>query len=278
MTLLFVIPIRHPDRVRDRAQQLDFLKQTLRSIEAQETPGWKGTIVANHGQILPDLPVGFRTIFVDYPPTASVDDATSIDSYYDGVREDKGRRVLAALIDAQADDFVMIVDDDDLISRKIAGFVQSNDAESGWYIANGYSWDGASPFMVPQPKFHELCGTSLIVKARCFRFFGKAAPHADIDAVKELGSHHLIFRKLASGSAPLAPLPFPAAVYRRVGANTTQHDLAARGLSAKKPKPSLRKKVKSVLRTTWRLIAPKTGNAGNATIAGECEREFFGRG
>ena len=65
MKVRYVIPIRHPDGVADRAKQLSELRQTLASVAAQSSTEWTATIVANPAQVLPELPARTRVRHVD---------------------------------------------------------------------------------------------------------------------------------------------------------------------------------------------------------------------
>ena len=72
MKVRFVIPIRHPDGVADRAKQLAELRQTLASIAAQSSTDWTATLVVNPAQVLPEIPERTRVRHVDLPPNTAL--------------------------------------------------------------------------------------------------------------------------------------------------------------------------------------------------------------
>ncbi len=86
---------------------------------------------------------------------------------YEAIRADKGRRVLAGMLQAGAMGHVMIVDDDDFVSCRLAGFVAANLAETGWYLKHGYVWTEGSRLLFRHDDFSHLCGTSHIIRLIC---------------------------------------------------------------------------------------------------------------
>ncbi len=134
--LTFIIPVRHQDNASDWRSLKDRLGQTIHSISSQDVEGWKAVIVANHGADLPNLPRNFDVKRVDFPPNqfyakGSVD----IWKYQDAVRFDRGRRILAGPLHAGEMGHIMIVDDDDFISRRFdAKMREKGDENDGRYI------------------------------------------------------------------------------------------------------------------------------------------------
>ncbi|WP_155999281.1 galactosyl transferase [Thioalkalivibrio sp. ALJ16] len=257
--LNFIVPIRHPDNVRDKTAQWRMLSETIASIAAQDGQGWQAIIVANNGVVLPPLPDGVVAKRVDFPKNDHHErGARDNEAFWDAVRLDKGRRVAAALESINNDDFVMVVDDDDFISRRLAAFVAERTPDSGWYINQGYKWRTGARMLFKTNRFHVVCGTSLIVRAGCFNY---KARNESVDAIRELGSHHLIRERLRDEGRPLSPIPFAGAVYRighRNAHSSTRDPLA--------PKRKLRARMRSY----WRkLTIPRP-------LTTRMRREFFG--
>lgn len=133
--LTFVVPVPHQDAVKDWATAKRIFSETVRSIAAQDHAGWKVVIVANHGADLPTLPECFEVKWVDFPPTF-LPDIVDHDRFWDALRLDKGRRVLAGMLHAGNMGHAMVVDYDDLVSKRLTSFVAENQTANGWYIAN----------------------------------------------------------------------------------------------------------------------------------------------
>jgi hypothetical protein len=265
MTLVtFVIPVRHPDNAHDWGVLKANLAQTVASIASQSHADWRGLIVANRGADLPELPPHFSAVRVDFPPNDGHEIGEQSEAaFYDAFRIDKGRRVLAGMLAARDSTFFMIVDDDDLTSRRIVEHVSKHPEGNGWTIDRGYLWDDGGRLLLGHDDFNHVCGTSLIVRADLYGLpdrFEDATP----DWIKTmLGSHRQIAEILAERDHPLASLPFRGAVYRV--ANGGSHSRT----------PSLLSMFfnRSELKRPGRLLR----NAGRLRLVGRgARREFFG--
>jgi hypothetical protein len=212
--LTFIIPVKHPANAEDWNQVKLHLGETIRSIDGQDRTGWKAVIVANHGAELPDLPGGFEVKRVDFPPNQLYRQSLAEAEAIEALRIDKGRRVLAGMLHAGDMGHVMVVDDDDLISRRLTSFVAANRLANGWYVREGLIWHDGSRLLYRFKDFSRLCGTSHIVRADLY----KLPP--DFDSADEtcvrrmLGSHIYLKDDLEACGTPLVPLPFVGAVYR----------------------------------------------------------------
>ncbi|MEO1909530.1 MAG: hypothetical protein ABGX10_03710 [Paracoccus sp. (in: a-proteobacteria)] len=212
--LVFVVPVRHPGSVKDWDALQGYLRQTLNSIAAQTSTDWECVVVANAGAALPDMPPSCRLITVDLPLPDMPDRDIHLEAYYDAVRHDKGLRIHAGLAGIDDSSHVMVVDFDDFVHRGLAEFVAKCRNVTGWNIDKGYVWDGGA-WCFAQPQFHQMCGTSHIIRRDLLGSFVAKDGHLDIAAVKRrLGSHIFIHHDLADQGSDLLNLPFPGAVYR----------------------------------------------------------------
>ncbi len=213
--LTFVIPVRHQDNARDWPRLKDNLSQTIKSISNQDSEGWKAVIVANHGADLPGMPAEFSVKRVDFPPNKlHVQGSASVEAFRDAVRSDKGRRILAGMLHAGPMGHVMVVDDDDFISRRLTSFVARHRDENGWYIRDGYIWSNNGRLLYRYSNFSHLCGTSHIVRSDLYGIPNSLETADDDYFRRALGSHVFIQGDLEAKGTPLQPLPFPGAVYR----------------------------------------------------------------
>jgi hypothetical protein len=213
--LTFVIPLRHPQNAADWAAIKCRLAQTIRSIAAQDDARWNAIVVANEESDLPELPCKFRVKRVDFPPNPMFEQgANSLEAFRDACRLDKGRRVLAGILEAGGTGHVMVVDDDDFVSRRLTGFVAQQRGHNGWYVEKGYLWGDRGKFVYEYTDFSTFCGSSHIVRADLYGV-SPGAPSPDAAHIRKLfGSHIFIREHLAACGRPLEPLPFVGAVYR----------------------------------------------------------------
>jgi hypothetical protein len=224
--LTFIIPVRHPDNARNWELSKKLLADTVRSISRQDHDGWRGIIVANHGADLPPLPKGFHVKRVDFPPNLLHEQGTvDKETFYEAFREDKGRRVLAGMLDAGEMGHVMIVDDDDFVSSRMTSFVARNREKNGWYIHDGYV-TGGDKWLYLYSGFSSLCGSSHIIRSDLYNL-PKSFDAASGSYIRRmLGSHIFIHEHLEALGHKLDPLPFPGAVYRigHAGAHSRSQD------------------------------------------------------
>jgi len=213
--LTFVIPVRHPANSRDWGRQIATLRQTIASVAAQDGPGWRAVVVANTGAELPPMPEGFEVERVEFSPNPMHDrNGHAPEDVFDAVRLDKGRRVLAGALRARRSRYLMVMDDDDFVSRKLAGFVRAHDGANGWAFHDGYVWGEGRRLTYREPAFSDLCGTSHIVRTDLYDLPSSGA-EAETGYVKQmLGSHRFVALRLAAAGSALSPLPFPGAIYR----------------------------------------------------------------
>jgi hypothetical protein len=213
--ITFIIPVCHPANAKSWASVKNNLAQTVKSIASQSISDWNAIIVANRGADLPALPSGFDVKWVNFPPNPlSRQLCADQEQFYDGIRIDKGRRVLAGMLHAGKMGHVMVVDADDLISNRIASFVAYHREESGWFIREGFAFQETSRLLLLNRNFHKLCGTSHIVRSDLYRLPQRAEDASEIYINRSLGSHIFIEEMLRSAGTPLTPLPFAGAIYR----------------------------------------------------------------
>jgi hypothetical protein len=212
--LTFVIPLRHPRNSTDWPALKRRLVDTVRSIAGQDDGRWRAIIVANQGSDLPVLPRNFKLKQVDFPPNPMFERGDNdVEAFRDACRLDKGRRVLAGILEARTG-HVMVVDDDDFVSRRLTSFVAGHPRENGWYVQNGYIWGDGGRLIYEYADFSKFCGTSHIIRAELYEL-PASVEAADPDHIRKMfGSHIYIREYLAARGQPLAPLPFFGAVYR----------------------------------------------------------------
>jgi len=244
--ITFIVPIRHPDNSKKPQLAKQYLQKTLASISAQTNDGWRCIVVANNGTALPEMPKQCEVCYVDFPPNTkhSRGDLSRTD-FYDAVRSDKGRRVLAGMLLEVVSAYLMVVDDDDFVHRGLCQFVSENLGKNGWYFKNGYIFGEGSNLIFAHDDFNQTCGTSLIIRRDLLDLPDKFE-NADMEHVKlMLGAHVQTVGFLEKKGTPLAPLPFYGAMYRVDNVNSHSKSAAVlkkyvfNALSIKYPRSSI---------------------------------------
>ena len=108
----------------------------------------------------------------------------------------------------------MVVDDDDLVSNRLAAFVDANQGAYGWHFHDGYLWEDGSRLVYRYSQFSRLCGTSHVIRADLYGLPTDVREASETYVKRMLGSHIFIRDDLERAGTPLAPLPFPGAIYR----------------------------------------------------------------
>ncbi len=213
--LTFVIPLRHPQNSPDWPALKRRLAQTMHSIAGQDDSRWRAIIVANTGSDLPPLPDNFALKQVDFPPNPMFEQGDNDrEAFLDCCRLDKGRRVLAGILDADRTSYVMVVDDDDFVSCRLTSFVADHLGDNGWYVRDGYIWSDGGKLLYEYADFSKFCGTSHIIRTSLYDL-PQTLEAADPDYIRKiLGSHVFIREYLQEHRRPLQPLPFVGAIYR----------------------------------------------------------------
>jgi hypothetical protein len=108
-------------------------------------------------------------------------------------------------------DFVMLMDADDLVSRRLAGHANRNKASNGWILKQGYNWADGARWMEYNENFN--CGTNSIVSSRLIKFPEAVSKGGTRECVILMNGHMTIEKVMRERGTPLEPLPFPGAVY-----------------------------------------------------------------
>lgn len=223
--MYFAIPLRskHSSKNWKRVERL--FNETIESIYNQTNPNFK-IVVACHDtpRLTYKADERLEIINVSFPtPNTSIEQIR--DKFY------KKYHIMTRIKELGGG-FVMFVDADDLISNKIAEFVESDSGDSlGWYLDNGYVYDKSLNKIKTVSEFHKLCGTSAILKYKSSdlpdnvvflgldkttaRDYSFQYPHGElIDAYER------------EKKCKITPLPFEGAIY--VTNNGENHSVTRR--------------------------------------------------
>lgn len=155
--VLVVIPFAAKRTVSDWDSSCRLLERTIHSLLALP-PEFASVSVIGH-DYPENITFGDRCEWIaiaDTPPSKL--DSTAKMS-------DKGAKVLMGVRKAYTDghEWVMFVDADDLINRDLPLYCELDKYDAVCF-ENGYSWNEKSQLLLKIPKFHQICGTSWIMR------------------------------------------------------------------------------------------------------------------
>jgi hypothetical protein len=219
--LLFLTSVRHPHNCRSYRRVSDLLSMTLASVCRQDDDRFVVVVVCN---LEPEYGSGdgVHYLCVDFPPPSEL---SRPNTGMEAIRVDRGAKYVAGLAFARRfrPSHVMFFDADDLVSRKLCGFVQARSTCPGWYLDIGYQYELGRKSMSPLAGFHKHCGTSLIVRHDLIDIDPRLTEASRLDEILRrtdtkylkyvLGSHRLAVHHHRRSGHPLAALPFPGAVW-----------------------------------------------------------------
>ena len=218
--LAFITSLRHPLNSSDYGRVERLLQDTLTSVRRQDTGEFTVFVVGN--EMPSALPEGVEFIHVDFPPPSPV---AGPHIPRPRVRLDKGAKLAIGLLAAKqaGASHAMFFDADDFVSRRLAGLVSADPAANGWYVERGWRYNADRAAVRPQRRFHTWCGTAHIVRCDLYGDLRGVALTSSAEDVQEalgdklirwFGSHVNVVSDFAAAGTPLAPIPFPAALYR----------------------------------------------------------------
>lgn len=212
----FISSLRPPAVAGNWLRVCQLFERTAVSVFNQTSPEFRFIVVCH------ELPVLTRK-FDDRLEFFRMDYPVPLRNHHDMI-EDKVHKLLAAMRRARAlgADFVMPVDADDLVSRRIVAHTLANAGADGWYVENGYQYKYGGFWLERLSGFFRICGTCNILSRRWFAFPGLPRRESAADAALIVGGHHQAAAAFAGLGANLLPLPFPGAVYiTRHGENSS---------------------------------------------------------
>jgi hypothetical protein len=221
--LVFITSIRHPDSSSDHRRVERLFETALRSVCAQEDGDFRVVVVCNARPRIDydDARVDYHV--VDFPVPAAGRQATGRDAK----AMDKGTKLLSGLLFARRfrPDHVALVDADDLVSRRIAGWVNEHPHAAGWYADAGYTLNHATRRVQRRHSMVRYCGTALIVDAAALVGLSQAETRGFDETSRQdelvakvppsflrhvLCDHPYTLQYLRNHDLALRPLPFRA--------------------------------------------------------------------
>jgi hypothetical protein len=225
MKFAFLIPLRNPAIAKNWQVCVDLCFATLRSA-AQQTASVNDFQVIMVCRDFPDVKLGSNVKILrgSFPNPEPTWEAQHYDKYT------KIRFGLDYLSD-YAPLYIMKLDADDLVSKRLVSYVLADDNKHGYYVENGYHWISGQNFLKPKSNFHAGCGSSNIQYVRECDF--EKNKHSDSNILKL--PHNLVVKYYNNINKPLKAIPFHAAIYRKLNGENITSYLAPKLTAKNKP-------------------------------------------
>lgn len=210
--IYFGIPLRSKGASKNWEHVVKIFRRTLRSVCAQTDPDFR-VLVACHDIPESKEPYDSRVEFL-------VAD-TPVPTNRDEMMLDKGWKLsmIGKRVRELGGGYTMIVDADDLISNRIADYVNSHPGENGFVSDYGFVYNDGFLYMKKIWGLHRICGSCIIVN-----YVPEELPdtlpenlwdNTPMDRWLIRKPHTAMLQALEQQGKPLAKMPFPTTIYVR---------------------------------------------------------------
>jgi hypothetical protein len=204
--LAFIVSMRARALSRDWQYHTWLLQRTVDSILAQTDSRFEIAIGCHD---IPEIAQASHPKLHMLPVTFRIPERTNDDMCADKVLK-LSRGVEWAI--ERGSDYVMFVDADDLVSRRLAGFVADHHGANGWYFVDGYVHRYGERWVRTHSPHHLICGTGAIVKTSLLRFAPSELCRGAVANTLADAGHGYYRPHLEQQGTPIAELPFPGAI------------------------------------------------------------------
>lgn len=220
--IYFGIPLRSKAASNDWSSVTRVFNRTLRSVYRQTDPDFK-IFVACHDIPALDKEYDGRVRFlISDQPTPTTGNEMMLD---------KGWKVsmIAAEIKRLGGGYTMLVDSDDIISNRVAEYVNFHPGENGFLSRHGYVYNDGFSYMKRILAPHRICGSCAIIHYSDRDLPDEMPKDLWDDSPKDKWiirrSHRTLPDYLAEHGRKLEIMPFPTTVYvRNTGDNHSMLD------------------------------------------------------
>jgi hypothetical protein len=221
--LCFITPLRSPKMSDNWPRICGLFERTATSVFRQTTPDFRHVVVCHEP---PPLKRTFdrRLEFItgDFPlPEKSRPAPSLTHDAWPAMSDDKLNKLVAGLQRARElnSDFVMLLDADDLVSRRLVAHVLSHPTADGWFVERGWRYEYGRQWIETLDGFNQVSSSCNVLARRWFSFPGHPERERDADAALIMQGHGQAVEAFAARGAMMRPLPFRAAVYTENGEN-----------------------------------------------------------
>ncbi|OLP15564.1 hypothetical protein BST81_25475 [Leptolyngbya sp. 'hensonii'] len=212
--IVFIIPLKGKKMSKDWEATSRLLDRTMRSVCRQTSEQFRAIVIHREKPETDFFHPNLHYLEVDFEPDVS--SSMTAKEIRQQKRVDKGKKILSGLhhihnlgIDAS---HAMVVDSDDLISCRIAAFVNQHQDAAGWFIKTGFKYLETAAQAYWKREFYKACGTCNILNLQVID-----VPALELNRgygyYKFLIDHGQVKDKLKQRGVILKPLPFPGAIY-----------------------------------------------------------------
>jgi len=229
----FIVPVKAKSTSHDWERDNELLRNTLQSLCNQDNPAFKIFVVyTDMPYYIEDVNVTYIQYPFDYVKAKEMSDYEDFvkpqfeDRMAQGVF-DKGKRISYACRFAkmQGCTFIMSVDSDDLVSNKIASYINEHkDEKYGWYVDKGFIQLTNSKVLIKVPhNMNHLNGSTNIAQVKLIPDFSDDTKSLS-DVSFFIGHGYMHDRILQEYNDTIKPLPFYAIIYVLHGTNWSTYD------------------------------------------------------
>jgi len=219
---IFGIPFRSKAASKDWTKNNALLASTLRSVFNQTEQDFDVVIACHETPDIPEIHDQRVTIL-------NTDTPTNLSEQM----RDKGhkRKLLSVEWRRRGGGYFMLLDADDLVSRRLVQHVRENPSESGYLIKRGYRYNVAAASCKPVANLNQICGSCTI-----FRMDPEDLPESMDDNTPRLigryKNHQTFEDDARSMGREFRIVPFPGAVYVIGHGENYTSDMRPPGLKA----------------------------------------------
>lgn len=205
----FVIPIKHIDLIKDMESHRNYLIQLIDSVHIQNCQKKIWVVCPSEYRIKDDR---IKIIRLDLSKPEQSYARTDRLQYYRQIRLDKGARIKQVYNRINDCEWIIPLDDDDLLHRNYSEEVRNCKGDI-FVIGAGYKWYPKTKALVLTNRFNEYCGTSIGFKKSLAR------KYENNDNLLELIGSHSEFLKIYKN---IEKIDVPVVLYRLDNENSSQ--------------------------------------------------------
>jgi hypothetical protein len=222
--LVFVMALQSPAASKNWERVSTLCERSLRSACAQTTDAFRIILVCTEKP----------KINFENPNLRIIEENFSTPRDAAGRMADKWNKLRLGCVAARAHApcHVMLMDADDLVSRRLAAFCADYPESSGWLFRRGYVHEEGSRWLLRQNDFFRICGTSSIVRCKPDELPAHPKENSDRFLILKHG-HTVIEDAMRREDRPFADLPFPGAIYE-VGTGENDSGFSLKSWAGKK--------------------------------------------
>ena len=220
--LVFVVPLQSKSVSKSWKVVSQLFERSMQSACQQTSPHFQVIVVCNEKPDTTFEHPKLSYLEVDFP-VPDINSGTPKD-ILNQKRTDRGRKMLRGLVAAQ--DFnpthTMLLDADDLVSKRLAEFVGQHPQANGWFFNKGYRYTPGDYWIYRKSNgFHTMCGSCNILRNDLNKIPENPQYNRGYGYYKFYIDHAKIVSVLAEEGKYLRPLPFLGSVYIvKTGENT----------------------------------------------------------